>query len=89
MVVVQDLIAAMRKLHAYSGRTYVPFTFDCIRVKSYEGTMNVVLHHSACLVQSNHETRAHVCIGEKPQALNPVVESPSAESTPQPCAAST
>jgi hypothetical protein len=41
-LVTQDLIAAMRKLHAYSGRTYVPFTFDFVRVKSYEGIVSRV-----------------------------------------------
>lgn len=34
----QDLCNALRKFHTYSRRTYVPFTFDFIRVKSYEGT---------------------------------------------------
>ena len=34
----QDLINALRKFHDYARNMYVPFTFDYIRVKSYEGT---------------------------------------------------
>jgi hypoxanthine phosphoribosyltransferase len=33
----QDLINALRKFHNYTRQTYVPFTFDFIRVKSYSG----------------------------------------------------
>lgn len=33
-----DLTRAMRRQHALSGRTHLPFTVDFIRVKSYEGT---------------------------------------------------
>ncbi|GMF30201.1 unnamed protein product [Phytophthora lilii] len=32
------LVAKLRLLHQFSRRDYVPFTFDFIRVKSYEGT---------------------------------------------------
>jgi hypoxanthine phosphoribosyltransferase len=34
----QDLCNALRKFHDYGRNTYIPFTFDFIRVKSYEGT---------------------------------------------------
>ena len=34
----QDLCSALRKFHDYSGQNYVPYTFDFVRVKSYEGT---------------------------------------------------
>jgi len=34
----QDLCVAMRKVHDYSEKFYIPYTFDFIRVSSYEGT---------------------------------------------------
>ncbi len=34
----QDLCNALRKFHDYARHTNIPFTFDFIRVKSYEGT---------------------------------------------------
>ena len=36
----QDLCNAIRKFHDYSRGTQIPFTFDFIRVKSYEGTQS-------------------------------------------------
>ncbi|CAM9559788.1 unnamed protein product, partial [Hapterophycus canaliculatus] len=33
----QDLIVALRRFHDYSDHSYVPFTFDFIKVKSYKG----------------------------------------------------
>ena len=33
----QDLCNALRKFHNYTRQNYIPFTFDFIRVKSYEG----------------------------------------------------
>lgn len=33
----QDLITALRRFHDYSDHAYVPFTYDFIKVKSYEG----------------------------------------------------
>lgn len=33
-----DLCAALRRMHDYSNQNYIPYTFDFIRVKSYEGT---------------------------------------------------
>lgn len=36
----QDLSKALRKFHDYARNLYVPFTFDFIRVKSYEGTQS-------------------------------------------------
>eukprot|EP01039_Chlorochromonas_danica_P005917 gene5917-6515_t len=33
-----DLINALRRFHDYARLNYIPFTFDFIRVKSYEGT---------------------------------------------------
>ena len=34
----QDLCNYLRKFHSYGGHSYIPFTFDFVRVKSYEGT---------------------------------------------------
>ena len=34
----QDLCNALRKFHNYTSQQYIPFTFDFVRVKSYEGT---------------------------------------------------
>ena len=36
----QDLSIALRKFHDYARNLYVPFTFDFIRVKSYDGTQS-------------------------------------------------
>jgi hypoxanthine phosphoribosyltransferase len=36
----QDLCNALRKFHDYARNMYIPFTFDFIRVKSYEGTQS-------------------------------------------------
>eukprot|EP00600_Ochromonadales_sp_CCMP1393_P008005 CAMPEP_0174971272 /NCGR_PEP_ID=MMETSP0004_2-20121128/9890_1 /TAXON_ID=420556 /ORGANISM="Ochromonas sp., Strain CCMP1393" /LENGTH=234 /DNA_ID=CAMNT_0016221183 /DNA_START=138 /DNA_END=842 /DNA_ORIENTATION=- len=33
-----DLTSAIMKFHNYARETYIPYTFDFIRVKSYEGT---------------------------------------------------
>jgi len=33
-----DLLRALRTFHDFNDQSYVPFTFDFIRVKSYEGT---------------------------------------------------
>eukprot|EP00128_Syssomonas_multiformis_P007751 Colp12_sorted_trinity150504_noHs@10618 len=33
-----DLSSAMKKFHNYNREKYIPYTFDFIRVKSYEGT---------------------------------------------------
>jgi hypoxanthine-guanine phosphoribosyltransferase len=35
---LQNLLEALRKLHKYNAQQAVPFTFDFIRVKSYQGT---------------------------------------------------
>lgn len=34
----QDLSNALRKFHDYARNDYIPFTFDFVRAKSYEGT---------------------------------------------------
>lgn len=34
----QDLQNSLRKFHNYTRQNYIPFTFDFVRVKSYEGT---------------------------------------------------
>ena len=34
----QDLQNALRKFHDYARAGHIPFTFDFVRVKSYEGT---------------------------------------------------
>lgn len=33
-----DLCNAIRKFHDYARNVYIPFTFDFVKVKSYEGT---------------------------------------------------
>ncbi len=33
-----DLCKALRRFHDYARLNYIPYTFDFIRVKSYEGT---------------------------------------------------
>ncbi|CAM9270350.1 unnamed protein product [Discosporangium mesarthrocarpum] len=37
----QDLLTALRRYHDFSKHTYVPFTYDFIRVKSYKGTQSL------------------------------------------------
>jgi hypoxanthine phosphoribosyltransferase len=34
----EDLCQQLRAIHRFSDKPYVPFTFDFIRVKSYDGT---------------------------------------------------
>ena len=34
----QDIVEALRAIHRLGNQSYIPFTFDFIRVKSYAGT---------------------------------------------------